>query len=169
MSLKQRIFNVGVGLATSAALYGCAGLPSMRVAEAPTPAPGVSGGGGGIAPGLTAPGRGGRGGVASDSVELEHSAPAKPETIPGGSVARANATPATAADIAALVPDEPLNAVLPPPQPLGTYLLDTVFRDVLKVNYSLGPGLAQRTDVIQGRHHSDAVKTRLYSRCCNPI
>jgi general secretion pathway protein D len=52
--------------------------------------------------------------------------------------------PATPAEIAALVPDEPMTAELPP-QPLPQ-LINTVFGDLLKVPYTLGPGVASRTE-----------------------
>jgi general secretion pathway protein D len=70
-------------------------------------------------------------------------------TIPG--LAPATRTtpatpPATREEIARLVPDEPINATLPP-QPLAQYL-NTAFTEILKVPYSLGPDIAARNTVI---------------------
>ncbi len=50
------------------------------------------------------------------------------------------------AAIARLVPDEPVDVALPP-QPLPR-LVNTVFGDILKVPYVLGPDVAARTDVV---------------------
>jgi general secretion pathway protein D len=52
--------------------------------------------------------------------------------------------PLTDAQIATLVSNEPLTVVLPP-QPLPQ-MLQTIFGDLLKVPYVLGPGVAERTD-----------------------
>lgn len=70
-------------------------------------------------------------------------------TIPGLAPAQRTTPPtppATAAEIARLVPDEPINATLPP-QPLAQYL-NTAFTEILKVPYSLGPDIAARNTVI---------------------
>ncbi len=53
---------------------------------------------------------------------------------------------ATQDDIAALVPAEPIDVALPP-QPLPQ-LINTVFGDILKTPYAVGPDVAQRTDIV---------------------
>ena len=145
MRFQRGNLTVVAGLMASTALYGCASFPTMKVAEPTTTVSGAT-----LLPGSEvsvgpAPGRGGRGG---DGGDLVRGPASRSETIPGTATARtAPVTPASADEIAALVPAEPLNAVLTP-QPLPQYL-NTVFSDVLHVPYTLGPGLATRTDVIQ--------------------
>ena len=57
--------------------------------------------------------------------------------------------PATAGDIAAIVSDSPVQAVMPP-QPLPQFL-DTAFGDILKVPYVLGPNVGSRADIVSLR------------------
>jgi general secretion pathway protein D len=63
-------------------------------------------------------------------------------TAPG----RAGLPEASQAQIAEIVPDEPVGATIPP-QALPQFL-NTVFTDVLRVPYSLGPNVALRTEVL---------------------
>ena len=53
---------------------------------------------------------------------------------------------ATAADIAALLPERMVSVTLPP-QPL-TQFIDTVFGQILQVPYYTGPGVARRRDIV---------------------
>lgn len=53
---------------------------------------------------------------------------------------------ATAADIAALLPERTVSATLPP-QPL-TQFIDTVFGQILQVPYFTAPGVARRRDIV---------------------
>ncbi|MFN3451467.1 MAG: hypothetical protein ACK4ZE_04860, partial [Sphingorhabdus sp.] len=55
-------------------------------------------------------------------------------------------TPISETDIAALIPDQTVAATMPP-QPLGQFA-ETVLGQVLKVPFILGPGVAQRRDII---------------------
>ena len=64
-----------------------------------------------------------------------------------GETPRRTEPAASDADIAQLVPDDSAVEVSLPPQSLPS-LLDTVFGDVLKVPYALGPGVADRHDMI---------------------
>jgi general secretion pathway protein D len=120
-------------LALAGLTYGCASFPTMSVApESPADAPAAS-------LGDMIRGRAGPAAERPDNVMA----------IPGlAPAARATPAipPATREEIARLVPDEPINATLPP-QPLAQYL-NTAFTEVLKVPYSLGPDIAARNTVI---------------------
>jgi len=149
MTLARALITVGTGLVVSAALYGCAAFPTMQVADpgAQTGRPETGSNGALEGPGLAPPpGRGGRGGRGGEA-DLLRGVPSVAQTIPGAAVSRPQ-TPEAAPDaLAALVPDEPIMAVLPP-QGVGQFL-DIVFSQVLKIPYALGPGISTRTDVIQ--------------------
>lgn len=68
--------------------------------------------------------------------------------------------PATQAEINALVPDEKITAELPP-QPLPQ-MLNTVFGDILKLPYSLGPGVAARTEGVAIRGGKEMSKRAFF-------
>ena len=69
-------------------------------------------------------------------------------SIPGRASQVAQRPPATDAEIAALVPDEPVNATLAP-QSIPQFAA-TVFGGVLNVPYTLSSDVAARTDVVAG-------------------
>lgn len=68
--------------------------------------------------------------------------------------------PATQAEIDALVSDEKITAELPP-QPLPQ-LLNTVFGDILKVPYTLGPGVAARSEGVAIRGGKEMSKRAFF-------
>ena len=141
MTLAKGLLFAGAGLVTSAALYGCAAFPTMQVAD-PNGAP-REGGPGSQAVALSGPGRGGRGGES----DLLRSMNSDPQAIPGATPSAPQTPEASPDALAALVPDQPIDVVLTP-QPVGQFL-EIVFTTVLKVNYSLGPGIGTRSDIIQ--------------------
>lgn len=128
------IIGAGLGLLGLAVLYGCASFPVMSIAEPPPV------GSSSLDELLGGPGRAGRGG---DQVR---GADPVPMTVPGIPASRPPAVPATAEQIAALVRDEPINATLTPQPPFN--FLNTLFREVLGVPYTLGPGIASRNDTL---------------------
>lgn len=69
-------------------------------------------------------------------------------SIPGGAAQASQRQPATEAEIALLVPDEPVDATLAP-QSIPQFAA-TVFGGVLKVPYSMSGDVAGRTEVIAG-------------------
>lgn len=130
MKPERLLILAGAGLGVLAVLTACASFPTMSMAEreaaaerrteAPTPAPG-------------------RGG------DLARGQPS-PMTIPGAGPSTPPPPEATPEQLATIIRDEPLNATLPP-QPLAQFL-NTVFMDVLRVPYTLGPGIGARTEII---------------------
>lgn len=68
--------------------------------------------------------------------------------IPGPGAGTTARLPATDAQIAAIVPDEAVDAALTP-QPIGEFAA-TVFGQLIGVPYSLAPEVARRTDLIAG-------------------
>lgn len=68
--------------------------------------------------------------------------------IPAPGAGRTTRTPVTEAQIAALVPDAPIEAALTP-QPIGEFVA-TVFGQLIGVPYSLAPEVARRSDLIAG-------------------
>jgi len=68
------------------------------------------------------------------------------EILIEGPVDIVDQTPIAEADIAALIPDQTVAATLPP-QPLGQFA-EIMLGQVLNVPYILGPGVAQRRDII---------------------
>lgn len=69
-----------------------------------------------------------------------------PPTRPQSGAAAASEAAATPEAIAALVPADPVDVALPP-QPMSQ-LLNTVFGDILKTPYVLGPDVAARPDIV---------------------
>jgi general secretion pathway protein D len=120
-------------LLAAGVIHGCASFPTMSVA----PESHAEAGSGTI--GDLIRGRPGATSERPDNVmAIPGLAPAERTTPP--------TPPATREEIARLVPDEPINATLPP-QPLAQYL-NTAFTEILKVPYSLGPDIAARNTVI---------------------
>lgn len=144
MIFNPSVRRMGAGLALISMLVGCASFPSMTVT---TTSPSDE------AEVVAAPIRGG--------------APTRPQPtvieIPAaGTRPSPAAVEATAEQIAAILPDEPIGAVSLPPQPLAQYL-NTVFTEVLKAPYSLGPGVGARTETITVNAPATASK-RIYAR-----
>ena len=129
MTRTRALYRIGVRLALVGALCGCASFPSMQVNPATS---------GDLAREAQDAAR-----DAIEGARTPRAAIAIPRLDTG---ARPSVPEATPEQIAALVPDEPIGASLPP-QPLPQFL-DTVFREVLKVPYSLGPDIGSRTDII---------------------
>jgi general secretion pathway protein D len=75
--------------------------------------------------------------------------------------------PATQAEIDALVSDEKITAELPP-QPLPQ-LLNTVFGDILKVPYTLGPGVAARSEGVAIRGGKEMSKRAFFRAVQNGL
>src|SRR5262245_13620690 len=126
MGLAKGLTFVSAGLMTSAVLYGCASFPSMEVAP-PNGAPSERGGGASGPFGMPEAGRGGRGGRGAE--DILRSANTEPQNIPGAVPTRPTTPEASPDALAAVVPDEPIGAVLTP-QPVGAFL-DIVFSSVL--------------------------------------
>ena len=110
-------------------MAGCASFPRLAVPAAPPP---------------TAPAR-----VAAPSAApLPPGGGAEVLKIPGPPVpaSAAGAPPATAAQIAALLPDTPVDVALPP-QPVPQFL-NAALGDILHVPYALGPDVGARTEIV---------------------
>jgi general secretion pathway protein D len=69
---------------------------------------------------------------------------------------------ANLSEIQDLVPDETIEVALPP-QPLPQFI-DTVFGVLLEVPYSLGPDVAQRTDIVSLRGAQEVTKQVFFSQ-----
>jgi general secretion pathway protein D len=67
----------------------------------------------------------------------------------------------TPEQIAALVPDRPIKAALPP-QPLAQFI-DTALGQILRLPYVLGPGVAQRRDIVAARGPIAASSRQFFS------
>lgn len=81
--------------------------------------------------------------------------------VPGQeATARNTRQPASAEQIAALVPDEPVNAAVTP-QSVPEYVA-TVFGGLLGVPYSLAPEVARRTDLVSGGTGASVSKRELF-------
>ncbi len=130
MKLERIAFAAGASLLGLAILVGCASFPTMTMPPKEAAASDAG------APSTPAPGRGGDAGRGQPT----------PMQIPGGAQTAPTVPEATPEQLAALIANEPLNATLPP-QPLAQFL-NTVFADVLKVPYALGPGLGARSEII---------------------
>ncbi len=85
-------------------------------------------------------------------------------TQPAPTATRASETPRTAptpAQIAALMEARDVQVSLPP-QPLPQFI-DTVFGELLRVPYAMGPGVAQRREIIALRGPDVMTNTRLFT------
>lgn len=121
--------RVGAVLCTISLLSGCASFPAMSVSNA-------AGGSG-----VTRKAADGRdSGIPRPQAQVS----SIPRLLTGAN--RPPQPEATAAQIAELVPDEPIGVTIPP-QPVGQFV-NTVFIDVLKVPFSMGPNVALRTEVL---------------------
>ena len=80
--------------------------------------------------------------------------------IPAAGGGRQTRPPASAEQIAALVPDDPIEAALTP-QPVGEFVA-TVFGQLIDVPYSLAPEVAGRTDLISGGTGGPTSKRELF-------
>lgn len=86
----------------------------------------------------------------------------QPQTLAiPGNTPRASAPPATAAQIAALVPDETVDATLGP-QTIPQFVA-TVFGGVLGVPFTMAPDVASRTEIIAGGSGGTISKRQLFA------
>lgn len=85
-----------------------------------------------------------------DGASTDAGARRQPESlrIPGGAAPAQTRPPATEAEIAALVPDELVDAALAP-QSIPSFV-STVFDGLLKTPYTMTPDVAARTEIIAG-------------------
>ncbi|MGE0741133.1 MAG: secretin N-terminal domain-containing protein [Hyphomonadaceae bacterium] len=122
---------VMLGVAAAALLQGCAAFP--RLAASP---------------------------VGADTMPTRQRTEAEPtrdrrsnvellESAPAGGAAQAPVRSATPLDIEAIIPDRPVEVTFPP-QPLPQFI-DTVFGQVLQTPYVMGPGVAERRDIVAVR------------------
>jgi general secretion pathway protein D len=75
---------------------------------------------------------------------------------------KASQPTATDADIAALLPQDTAVEVALPPQPLPSFI-DTIFGDILKVPYSVGPGVADRHEMVALRTPPTVTRRQLFN------
>lgn len=127
-------------------LSGCASFPRLQAAPSTRPAPGEI--------------------VQEANPSPADTAPSNIEILPGAapSAAAQREIPRTAPtqeQIAALVDGRDLQVSLPP-QPLPQFI-DTVFGELLRVPYAMGPGVAQRRDIISLRGPDVMTSERLFS------
>ncbi|WP_167755582.1 secretin N-terminal domain-containing protein [Vitreimonas flagellata] len=126
------------------ALSGCASFPRLQA----TPGVGLPDGAATIA--------GPREDAASSAIEIIAPSPAETPAI-----AEVQRTAPTQEQISALVDARDLQVSLPP-QPLPQFL-DTVFGELLRVPYAMGPGVAERREIIALRGPDVMTTTRLFT------
>jgi general secretion pathway protein D len=130
----RALWMTGAAAGLAGALSGCVSYPLMAVGGA------KNGPGGGAAPAT----------VSTRSIGAQDATSATVFQVPTAAQAaafrRPPGPPPSAEQIAALLPNEPVGASLPP-QAVPQFL-HTVFTDVLKLPYVLGPDVGARTEVI---------------------
>lgn len=128
-------------------LTGCASFPRLQAAPLARPAP-VE-----VAPQANTPAANQ---TPPDSIEIVP--PQNPAQTPVSEIPR---TAPTQEQIAALVDGRDVQVTLPP-QPVPQFI-DTVFGELLRVPYSMGPGVAERRDIISLRGSDVMTSERLFT------
>lgn len=133
MPIRTRSFS-SITAVSAVVLGGCASFPHLKSYVHQAPAP----------PAATSTSE-----LLSHPNDVDKLNPPAVFPIPAsaGEAPRRTEPAATDADIAQLVSDNSTVEVSLPPQSLPS-LIDTVFGDVLKVPYALGPGVADRHDMV---------------------
>lgn len=126
------------------ALTGCSSFPRLQAAPHTRPAPTE------VAPQANP-------NTTPSSIEILPS-PAGPQATPVSEIPR---TAPTQEQIAALVDQRDLQVSLPP-QPIPQFI-DTVFGEMLRVPYSMGPGVAERRDIISLRSPDVMTSSHLFT------
>lgn len=140
-----------------AALASCASYPQLQTRPMlPTTAVQAGPAASASAPGVTTSDQAGAAAESRENIEVL--SPVAPETAVTQTVAQATATPE---QIAALLEPRDVQVTLPP-QPLPQFI-DTVFGEILRVPYSMGPGVAQRRDIVAMRNPQTLSNTRLFA------
>lgn len=138
-------------LATAAialfALSGCTSFPRLQATPSTRSVDAEVVQGASTAPTNTAP-----------ATNIEIVPPVQPTSTARAEIAR---TAPTQEQIAALVDGRDLQVTLPP-QPLPQFI-DTVFGEMLRVPYALGPGVAERREIISLRGPDVMSTTRLFT------
>jgi general secretion pathway protein D len=129
MIANRAFARLGAALCVLSMLSGCASFPAMSVSTANDASSGPR----------NEPSR-------SGAIPRPQSQVTQIPRLQAAGPGRAQIPEASPAQIAEIVPDEPVGATVPP-QALPQFL-NAVFADVLKVPYSLGPNVALRTEVL---------------------
>ncbi len=148
MSLNRRALLRASGVGAIVLLGGCASFPSLqtRVRQAVETPPAATS----IDDLLSRPN------------DVDKLYPPSVFPIPAAQSAsrQPNMPEASDADIAKLLPNDSMVEAALPPQPLPS-LIDTVFGDILKVPYSMGPGVADRKELVALRTPPNVTRRQL--------